>query len=286
MQDLFWFILVVVATVAAGWLAIGLGRLISVFEHGPRSDDPLFNMGQRIARWYARRVHRLEVEGYEHLADAASREGGIVLVANHTAGVDPVLIQAVAPLDVRWMMAEDMRLPALEGFWRWMRIIFVPRETGEEVTAERAGERGSDRGESVREAIRHVQAGGVLGLFPEGGIERPERTLLPFMPGLGLIVARTRAPVLPVVVEGTPQVDPAWSSLWRRSRSKLTFLPVIEPDEWRSRGRGVASELRDRYAAHTGWPTSERPAGIIPGKGVPERASARASARGRPPGAG
>lgn len=260
MADVLWFILVVGGTAALGWLAIALGRLEGVFEHGPRPSDPLFGMGWRLARWYARRVHRLDVEGFEHLADAASREGGLILVANHTAGVDPVLIQSAAPFEIRWMMAEDMRLPALEGFWQWMRIIFVARDLDGD-----GG--GGDRGESVREAIRHVKDGGVLGLFPEGGIERPERTLLPFMPGLGLIVARTKAPVLAVVVEGTPQVDPAWSSLWRRSRSRIRFMPVIESSDWRSRGRDAAQELRSRYAEWTGWETTDEASPVLPGKG-------------------
>lgn len=258
-------ILTIAVVVALGWGLIALGRCLPWFERGPRPGEPTFNMGWRLCRLYAKSLHRLEIRGHEHLGDAASREGGLIVVSNHTAGLDPVAIQAAAPFEIRWMMAEDMRLPALEAFWTWLRIIFISRETEQDEQAENG--RSNERAEAVREAIRHVQSGGVLGLFPEGGIERPEKTLLPFMPGLGMIVARTRAPVLPVVIENTPQVDPAWASLWRPSRTRITFHPVIAHEQWRSKGRNIATELRDRYHAWTGWPTTEKAAEVIPGKG-------------------
>ena len=75
----------------------------------------------------------------------------------------------------------------------------------------------------AREAIKHVRGGGVLGIFPEGGLERPARTILPFQAGVGLIIRRTEAPVLPVVVSGTPIADQAWTSLVRFSSSVVTF---------------------------------------------------------------
>ncbi|HBS29908.1 MAG TPA: hypothetical protein DEB06_10785, partial [Phycisphaerales bacterium] len=37
---------------------------------------------------------------------------------------------------------------------------------------------------------------------------------------------KSGAPVLPVVIEGTPQVDPAWASLAHRSRARVRVLSV------------------------------------------------------------
>ncbi|WP_410961928.1 lysophospholipid acyltransferase family protein, partial [Salmonella sp. SAL4359] len=76
---------------------------------------------------------------------------------------------------------------------------------------------------AAREAVRHLQSGGVVGIFPEGNLERPPCHILPFLPGVGLIVHRSGAPVIPVLISGTPQIDPAWSSLWRRSRAVVQF---------------------------------------------------------------
>lgn len=190
-------------------------------------------------RLYARIVHRLEVRGIGHLPK--EREPGpLILVVNHTAGVDPVLVQAVCPFEVRWVMASDMRHPLGEPMWRWTRTIFVDR-TGKDVVG-------------TREAVRHVNDGGVLGIFPEGAIERPPRTLRPFLAGVGLIIRRTGAPVLPVVIEGTPQGPHAWSSLWQRSHSRVTFHPVINYSGSELKADDAARDLRERYAKWTGWP--------------------------------
>lgn len=205
----------------------------------------------RVTQVYARLLHRLRVEGAEHIPLRRTDGFGerpLVIVANHTAGIDPILIQAALPFEVRWVMAEDMGLPRLQWAWDFGRIIFVDRETG--------------GGAGLREALRHLQSRGTLGLFPEGSIERPARRLLPFKEGVGLLIARTRALVLPVVVEGTPQVDPAWASFTRVSRSMLRFLPPIDffaasgprPDP-----RAIAAALRDTFVAATGWPRNEYP---------------------------
>jgi 1-acyl-sn-glycerol-3-phosphate acyltransferase len=142
-------------------------------------------------------------------------------------------------------MARDMRLPAAEWFWGWSQVIAVDRD-GREVAA-------------ARQAIRHLRAGGVIGIFPEGNLERPARHILPFLPGVGLIIAKTGARVLPVLIDDTPQVDPAWSSLWRASRATVRFLPQIC---YADSGLGpveIASDLRGRFLEASGWPACDEP---------------------------
>jgi 1-acyl-sn-glycerol-3-phosphate acyltransferase len=195
---------------------------------------------------YARLVHRIRIEGREHIPipDARGRlPHPLIVAANHTAGVDPVLIQAAIRFEPRWMMAEDMRARSLDWLWSKARIIFVDRSTRES--------------RSAREALRHLKSGGVLGVFPEGHIERPPEHLLPFRGGVGFLIAKSGAPVLPVVISGTPQVDPAWASLTRTSRSVVRFLPMVRypkdatPD-------AIAGDLFRRFAEATGWPPAPR----------------------------
>lgn len=197
------------------------------------------------ARLYSRMLHRLEVRGREHVPQTAS-PGPLILVINHTAGVDPVLVQAATPFEVRWVMASDMRHPFGEPLWQWLRVIFVDRAGTESRSAASGG--------GAREAIRHVRDGGVLGIFPEGAIERPPRTLLPFQPGVGFIIRRTEAPVIPVLIEGTPESPQAWGSLWRRSRSRVTFFPPVQYAGQKRSPEAIADDLRGRFATWTGWP--------------------------------
>ena len=193
----------------------------------------------RFTRFYSWFMHRLRVEGKQHIPRLRDH-GPVVVVANHTAGVDPVLIQAVCPFHVRWMMAEDMRHPMGTAFWEWCRIIFVDRDKGDP--------------QATRVAMRHVTEGGVLGLFPEGGIERPAEHLKPFARGVGVIIKKTGARVLPIVVDGTPQIDPAWDSLKKFSRSRLRVMPPIDYAETDLKSAEIVEDLERRFREWTGWP--------------------------------
>jgi 1-acyl-sn-glycerol-3-phosphate acyltransferase len=79
---------------------------------------------------------------------------------------------------------------------------------------------------------------------------------MPFQAGVGLIIKRTDAPVLPVVLRGTPIADRAWTSLIRPSRSVISFHAPITYSKSDAADL-IADDLRARYAAWTGWPTSD-----------------------------
>ena len=201
-------------------------------------------------------MHHLRVTGDSDLL-ARPPAGPLIILANHTADIDPVLIQTRCSRPIRWIMAEDMRMPSLEWFWNLYGIIFVDRNL------RRAG--------GLRTAIAHLRAGGVVGIFPEGGLERPPEHLRPFGPGIGVLIQRTGAPVLPVVVRGTPRVGPAWASLWRTSHSTIEVAPIIPLPPGNPRAaspRRIAQHLQDAFQSITGWPLAS-PASHDPGADRP-----------------
>lgn len=220
----------------------------------------------RVMRAYARRFHRLAIIGEEVVPDRntwhhSGRHDGsptgedepLIVVSNHIAGIDPILIQASLPFEVRWMMASDMRLPLLEWLWRYGRILFVDRAGG-----------GSSAG--VRSAIEHLSRGGVVGVFAEGFIERPPNRVLPFQDGVGLLVRRTSARVLVVAIDGIPERDTAWASLWTRTQARVRFVDLVD---YRDPSSGsvklkpgvIAADLRERLVRATRWETTdEQPA--------------------------
>lgn len=182
-------------------------------------------------------VHRLRVEGRERL-EIGRFPGPLVVVANHTAGVDPLLIQAACPFEVRWMMARDMMKPSADALWKMGRMIPVDR-FGRDTT-------------SVRIALRHLKDGGVVGVFPEGYIERPSRVLKPFLAGVGLIIAKSGAPVMPIVIEGTPEDVSASASVLRFSHSRLRVLEIVRYGADMD-AQAITRDLEARFALATGW---------------------------------
>lgn len=210
-------------------------------QRGPRNDLAT-GLVWIAVKAYLRLVHRARFEGLENVPRGRD-PGPLIITANHTAGIDPMLVQAAVPFYVRWMMARRMMIPSLYWLWDWLEIVPV------------AG--GGKELASARQAMRTVQGGAVLGIFPEGGIERPARHLLPFVPGVGLIIAKTGAPVLPLVIDGTPASDTAWGSLTRFSRSRVRVMPMINYSKSGLKPDQIAADLQRRYQEWTGWPVNE-----------------------------
>lgn len=203
-----------------------------------------------LFRLYALLVHRVRHGGQESLA--ALGEEPLIIVSNHTGAADPILIQAGCPFEIRWMMMREMNRGLVDWFTRYGRIILVERN-------------GKDFA-STREALRHLSAGGAIGIFPEGGIERPPGVLRRFESGVGFLVARSKATVLPVWISGTPHVDVAMHSLWRRGRARIEFGKPMRFDDVKD-SKTIAPAIRDRIAAMSGWPTSDSPLGRGPDPG-------------------
>jgi 1-acyl-sn-glycerol-3-phosphate acyltransferase len=191
-------------------------------------------------RLYSRAVHRLRVEGLEHIP-RDRYPGPLILVCNHTAGIDPILVQSVCPFEVRFVMAKDMRHPLLEWFWQIADVIFVDRESGDAMGARRRSSTYAGR----RAGNLSRRRAGTPGAHDSALSGR-----------CGAHHQRTEAPVLPVVVSGTPIADQAWTSLVRFSRSVVTFHAPINYTK-ADGAEHIADDLRARYAEWTGWPMSE-----------------------------
>lgn len=199
--------------------------------------------------------HRTRASGLEHIPGSRSRTADgvvigahapLVVIANHTAGIDPMLVQRFCPFYIRWMMTSEMRIEAFNWLWEWLEIIFVGGDGSRSGASELA---------ALKETMRLIRSGGVLGIFPEGRLERPPGVLHPFQPGIGLIIARTGASVLPVIITGTPRVNTAWGSLWRMSSPRVRFMPVVDYKGWKA--DAIVADLQARYEGWLGWAVVE-----------------------------
>jgi 1-acyl-sn-glycerol-3-phosphate acyltransferase len=180
----------------------------------------------------------------------------LIIVSNHTSGVDPLLIQAACRFHIRWMMAADMMIPELDWVLTGRNVIPVARD-GRDST-------------SAREAVRHVRSGGVVGIFPEGRIVT-HGEIRRFHPGVGLIAAKTQAPVLLVCVSGTPETDSMARSFTTPSRARVVFAELVR---FKSRDPiEITEQLRHRLSQIRPWPIHDAAKPILPVVGLrsPER---------------
>ena len=212
--------------------------VVPALRRGP-SETATLGILWRLSKLVLRLRQHPEFEGLEHFESLMQADGPVLIIANHTGGVDPLLIQYAGPRLIRWMMAQDMMASGAEDLWKLTRVIGVDR-TGPDATA-------------LRIAMRTLRGGGVVGVFPEGRITRPAGTLRPFQEGIGMLAARCGATVLPCWISGTPDVESMSRSVFGRSRSRVVFLEPVRYER-DTPAAEVATDLRDRIAAASGWP--------------------------------
>lgn len=135
--------------------------------------------------------------------------GPAILVSNHTSSIDPLLLQAFSPRLIRWMMAKEyFDFKPLRWLFDTVGVILVER-SGRDMAATRA-------------AMRALEQGYVLGVFPEGRIETTG-DLLPFQSGIGLLAIKTRAPVFPAFIDGTQRRREMVEAFLRPSTGTVAF---------------------------------------------------------------
>ena len=183
---------------------------------GPRDSPPLAAI-RRLNEIYLHLVHRLHVTPGPP-GVPVPLQGPAIIVANHRSGVDPQAIQAGTKRIIHWLMAREYyERRAMNWFFRLLGAIAVNRD-------------GKDLG-ATKAALRTLKEGHVVGLFPEGGIQLegtegeaacrgPWGTL---KSGAALLALHSGAPVIPVHVRGTPNLDSVFLALLRPSRSTVAF---------------------------------------------------------------
>jgi 1-acyl-sn-glycerol-3-phosphate acyltransferase len=135
----------------------------------------------------ARVLWRLRIHGRFPVAPAQ----GAVIVCNHRCPLDPAFIAMTVPRVVHWMVAREYCefLP----FRRLLRLCgSIP------VT------RGGADASATKAAIRLVEQGELVGVFPEGRLNTTEQRLLPGWPGASIIALKARAPVIPCYIHNAP----------------------------------------------------------------------------------
>lgn len=186
--------------------------------------------------------------GWDELADDAKLAGRtppqFIIAANHAAGIDPLLIQCGMRRKVRWFMEEAQMAWGLG--WAWKRLKAIPVRFDNRDSA------------GLREALRHLKAGGVLGIFPEGGIAHPAERIFRFQPGLATLAVRTKSPVLLFWIHGTPDTMHPWLSLVIPSRSRMEVVGWFEPGSGET-AEAFEARLRGALGERSGWPLLDEP---------------------------
>lgn len=157
--------------------------------------------------------------------------GPCVLAANHASYLDPLLIGAVVPRRIVYLMTETVwRSRAMGWFYRWNRAIPLAVRTANR--------------DAMRAARSVLQQGRVLGIFPEGGLSRDGGLLLGNAGAVALVL-QEGVPIVPVGIVGADRALPLGARFPRPRRVTVRFGQPITADELAglSRDRRVRLQL-------------------------------------------
>lgn len=180
--------------------------------------------------WYAAQVvFRGLFRARFYGAERVPRTGPVILAANHASYLDPPLIGTGLPRLVHFLARNDLfDHPLLGALLRSWKVVPVDRDG--------AGAAG------LKAILDRLLAGGAILLFPEG-TRSHDGQLQPARPGVGLIIAKSACPVVPVRVFGTYE---AWSRHQRRPRPRrlaVTYGAPLDFAEQRAEAK-TASKAR------------------------------------------
>ena len=194
--------LLLLGLMSAGWNAVAL-LLYPLLprETGRRLGRAMIAYGYRVFWRIAAMSGMLRLDA--EVLDVLRDEPGLIVVANHPSMLDALMLVARLPRSACIMKSSLMRNPFLGPGARLARYIRNDSAYG-----------------MIQCAVRDLQAGGQLVLFPEG-TRTTQPPINPFHASFAIIAKRAQAPVQAVFIDTrSPYLGKGWP-LWR-----LPPLPI------------------------------------------------------------
>jgi len=158
-------------------------------------------IGYHLSRVIGRLFFRLRIIHQERMIQA----GPAILAMNHQSYLDPPLAGITCDRAIYFLAKRTLTdVPVLGWLLPKLNVIPVNQE-------------GIDRS-ALKALIRVLKSGNAALVFPEGA-RTLDGDLQPAQPGLGLVIAKTLAPVVPMRISGAHEALP-------RGGDGLHFVPI------------------------------------------------------------
>jgi len=186
--------------------------------------------GYNLSKLIAKTFFSFRVEHRERIIET----GGVILAMNHQSFVDPPLAGICCKRDIFFLARKSLfKWPVLGPIFPKINVVPVNRD-------------GSDMS-ALKTVIKMIKAGHCTILFPEGTRTR-DGNLQPARAGIGLVIAKTLAPVVPMRIFGAFEAFPRDRKLPKRRPITIVVGDPIyftEADVAEG-GRDLYQKLSDR----------------------------------------
>ena len=204
---------------------------------------PVIRAVRAVGAGLARTVLALRVEGAHHVPAT----GPVLLAGNHSGILDGPLVFFLSPRPATLLTKSEVFVGVWARACGWLALIPVHRGV-------------PDRA-ALKAGLAHLEAGGALGVFPEGS--RGSGSFDSVADGLAYLALRSGAAVVPIAVHGTRAALPKGRLLPRfRTPVRVVFgppVPLAVPGDPRARStvRAAAEQLRVGLVDHLRRTTPE-----------------------------
>ncbi len=172
----------------------------------PRPSLPWYLLSGGLAHVFFRIWCKWERVGLDNVP----RDSGVMLVSNHLSSADPPMMAvAMYPRWPRYMAKIELFQKPFVGYLFALSGAFPVRRFEADLAA-------------LREAGRQLQAGAILGMFPEGHRSHTG-ALIEAHPGTALIALRAPTPIIPVAITGSERLRRGWRVFFQRPHVRIVF---------------------------------------------------------------
>jgi len=179
-----------------------------------------------LNRLFCVKYHRLQYEPF-----APPEAKGAIVISNHISGLDPLLLVAAARRPLRFMIARE-EFNRFGFQWLFKAMGCIPVNRGGRAEA------------ALKEAIRALNNGEVIAMFPYGGIHIDESALPAFKGGAVMLAQKTNSAIYPVRLEGIAGKGHTILAVPMRSHAHLRqYPPVTCDDQEHKECIGILDEL-------------------------------------------
>jgi 1-acyl-sn-glycerol-3-phosphate acyltransferase len=192
--------------------------------------NPYYWVGYHLSRLLAKLFYRFRILHRERMIQT----GPVIVAMNHQSFFDPPLGGNACDRAIYFLAKKSlMKIPVLGWLLPKLNVIPVDLE-------------GQSPG-ALKALIRILRASDCALVFPEG-TRTPDGNLQPALPGLGFVIAKTRAPVVPMRIFGAFDAWPIGGKI--RLGPRITIVlgqPIyFSESDLQSQDREVYARLSQR----------------------------------------
>ena len=198
--------------------------------------NPWYWAGYHLTWLLGRLLFRFRVIHRDRLIN----EGPVIFAMNHESYLDPPLAGIAMERDIYFLARRTLLdVPVLGSILPKMNVIPVDQE-------------GNDRS-ALKALLRILKAGNATIIFPEGA-RTLDGKMQPALPGLGFVIAKTLAPVVPMRIFGAHEAMPRGGGGFRlRPITIVVGHPIrFTTADLQPPGKELYQRLSDRVMAAIG----------------------------------